>query len=491
MFGENYSSTNSSSYKPKVVISKVISASEVLDKIKLGQPVEYYQVIIKGDLNLSQLDLPTTQLERRDSHYWPLSYYGPSDNNGSLVSSPLYIEDSIIEGNVDLGHTTFRRLVDFRGTSFNGTADFSNSNFKETADFSRTKFNGNASFQFSMFKEDVDFRESFFNRTANFCGSEFDGDAYFWVSTFMGKANFEETLFNGKADFPNSKFKNTVYFGHRNFFSIFPTTPYIYGTARFPGSHFYGDAHFSNMQFIGNADFSSSCFEQTADFSESQFNKNTDFNGSNFREYIQFEGSEFLGFLNLTKIKFNHIDIDWTHVNNLICEDGPTYLALIRNCRNMEQYVAADDIYYQYRQWRQDQSSCFEAAKYFDILALISCGYGIKVQRPIGCAIIVLFLFGLIYLLGYIRGSSRNEGFKLKSKESLAFSAVALFSLPRELYPYGDDIYLKFIKQSINITLIRRKIRVSYRFLVFLERLIGWSLLILFINTLSRVMIRY
>ena len=79
----------------------------------------------------------------------------------------------------------------------------------------------------------------------------------------------------------------------------------------------------------------------------------------------------------------------------------------------------------------------------------------------------------------------------MKSKESLAFSAVALFSLPRELYPYGDDIYLKFIKQSINITLIRRKIRVSYRFLVFLERLIGWSLLILFINTLSRVMIRY
>ena len=67
--------------------------------------------------------------------------------------------------------------------------------------------------------------------------------------------------------------------------------------------------------------------------------------------------------------------------------------------------------------------------------------------------------------------------------ESVALSAVALLSLPKEFYPYGEKKYAKFIRQSI--------IRIPFRLMMVLERLIGWGLLILLINTINRVMIHY
>jgi hypothetical protein len=45
---------------------KEILASEILDKIQKGEPVEYDHVIVKGDLDLGKLDnLPTQRINRR------------------------------------------------------------------------------------------------------------------------------------------------------------------------------------------------------------------------------------------------------------------------------------------------------------------------------------------------------------------------------------------------------------------------------------------
>jgi len=98
--------------------------------------------------------------------------------------------------------------------------------------------------------------------------------------------------------------------------------------------------------------------------------------------------------------------------------------------------------------------------------------------------------------MGYWREGLTNAAFKqkLQSKhklykimriflESVAFSAVALFSLPKEFYPYGEKKYAKFIGRNF--------IRIPIRLLMVFERLIGWGLLILLINTVSRMMIRY
>ena len=44
--------------------TRVVQAEEILKKIELGQPVEYDNVIVEGDLDLSGLDLPRVPVKR-------------------------------------------------------------------------------------------------------------------------------------------------------------------------------------------------------------------------------------------------------------------------------------------------------------------------------------------------------------------------------------------------------------------------------------------
>ena len=43
---------------------RVVQASEILEKIQKEVPVEYHDVIIEGDLDLTMLDLPEQRVER-------------------------------------------------------------------------------------------------------------------------------------------------------------------------------------------------------------------------------------------------------------------------------------------------------------------------------------------------------------------------------------------------------------------------------------------
>ena len=46
--------------------SRIVPAEEILGKIERGEPVEYDSVIVVGDLDLSEVDLPTRHVERTD-----------------------------------------------------------------------------------------------------------------------------------------------------------------------------------------------------------------------------------------------------------------------------------------------------------------------------------------------------------------------------------------------------------------------------------------
>ena len=45
----------------------VVQASEILAEIERGEPVKYDEVVVEGDLNLSELDLPIKHVERTES----------------------------------------------------------------------------------------------------------------------------------------------------------------------------------------------------------------------------------------------------------------------------------------------------------------------------------------------------------------------------------------------------------------------------------------
>ncbi|MDD4653489.1 MAG: tetratricopeptide repeat protein [Methanothrix sp.] len=136
-------------------------------------------------------------------------------------------------------------------------------------------------------------------------------------------------------------------------------------------------------------------------------------------------------------------------------------ISLISVLKKAGRYDEADTEYYEYKLknkgWNISEN-----------LWWILCGFGVSWCNTIIFAAAIWAIFSLVYI--YI--SSLR-------KESLAFSAIALFSLPRESFPYAQK-YDQILESSTVI-----------RFLFSIERLIGWSLLIIFINTVSRVNIHY
>ncbi len=125
----------------------MIKAEEILEKIDDGKPVEYENIMIVGDLDLSRLDLPLDKSKRR------------------IINSIIKIEYSTIKGDVFFDRSTFAQLVDFDGTVFTKTANFSQSQFCEDAGFSNSQFQGEANFSRASFKTEANFSRARFNDT--------------------------------------------------------------------------------------------------------------------------------------------------------------------------------------------------------------------------------------------------------------------------------------------------------------------------------------
>jgi hypothetical protein len=443
---------------------KIVLASDILANISNGKPVECDHVIVKGDLNLSRLNLSTDLVEitQDERNFLGLSGNTVLSNN---VSTIIKIRNSTIDGNVSFNNTIFG-IIDFMNTNFNRSANFSLSRFNEDARFSYSKFNGVADFRTSKFKKTAKFQESRFNGKADFGAAKFIEFAYFDNSKFREPAFFEFSKFTGPVSFSDSKFNRTAYFENSTFA----------GPAYFDRSEFSGDAHFYGSQFDGSASFSDSKFNGIVSFEYSKFKGYADFWESEVNGDAKFRGAEFYKKLDLGFSSFHSIQIEWNSIKDISWEE-PTTQKLIKNFKDLGQDEAADNVYYSYRRLKQDRASWFDLSKYLDIFALASCGYGVKWLNTVISGVVVLIIFGLVYFLMISRSNSNKADFT-QLKDSFWFSAIVLLSVPSELYPQKTDTYKEYAN------------KIKYH-LPILERLIGWGLLILFISTLSRVMIRY
>jgi len=177
---------------------------EILEKIERGEPVDYDNVVVVGDLNLSGLNLPTEHVERTE---FEIEWHGLAEEM-AMVESPINITNSKIRGNATLGNSIFQESVNFRGTNFSGgTADFGRAEFSGHANFMGVQFSGgNVSFRESDFGEMAQFDNVTFNGSANFSYARFSDRAYFEGSTFNDSTDFEEAQFKGNACFEGSTF---------------------------------------------------------------------------------------------------------------------------------------------------------------------------------------------------------------------------------------------------------------------------------------------
>ena len=99
---------------------QVIPASAVLDKIEIGKPVDYNNVIIEGDLDLSQLNLQTINIDRSKDEQDEKNL----SDKAFIVNSSINITYSWIKGNVSFDNSLFNRIINFKDTIITKDACF-------------------------------------------------------------------------------------------------------------------------------------------------------------------------------------------------------------------------------------------------------------------------------------------------------------------------------------------------------------------------------
>ncbi len=205
---------------------------------------------------------------------------------------------------------------------------------------------------------------------------------------------------------------------------------------------------------------------------------------------MRLSDATFAGTVNLSNADFSLLEVRWSSLERHLAYDGPTYLSLARNFRNLEWFEDADDCYYQYRRKSQAAKRFFEPkergmeinwSKLLDCLALVSCGYGVRPRYTVYLSILLIVLFAGLFWTGdsivveHINSSARGEHLaaddqihRLSFADHLYFSAM-IFTAKTVVkwYPVG-----------------------VYRYLASAESLLGWLLLALFLVTLGRTMIR-
>jgi len=285
--------------------SRIIDAGEILKKIELGQPVDYDNVIVEGDLDLSGLDLPRATVKLVSNE----KFWGATDYEVIFVVSPIIIDNSIIKGSINLKETAFQNTIDFSGTRFEGVVYLSSSKFNETADFREAEFNQTATFQNVQFNQIADFSGARFNQTADFSGAQFNKEFYYfsWESILHGTQTkvtnyityntaFTGAQFNQEADFSRTQFNQEVDFSEAQFNQ----------TAYFSEAQFNQTAGFRNAQFNQTANFAAAQFNQTAYFLEAQFSRGVYFRYAQFNQDADFWGAQF-NQTDFSEVQFNQI----------------------------------------------------------------------------------------------------------------------------------------------------------------------------------------
>ena len=152
-------------------------------------------------------------------------------------------------------------------------------------------------------------------------------------------------------------------------------------------------------------------------------------------------------------------------------------MALIDNYRVLGWPSDEDDCYYKYRRLNQAEKG-FEFSKAIDVLAWLSCGYGVRPGYTVAWAVLTILAFALIFWMGDgIRRSAKplqgpveenSVPERVVFRNALFFSTCIFLSQgPIDFLPTG-----------------------KHRYYVIVEGILGWLLLALFLVTLGRIMIR-
>jgi hypothetical protein len=457
---------------------KVVPASDILFKISKGIAVDYDNITIEGDVSPKD-DLPTIERKIKGENY-----------RSKLIDSPIRITNSIIQGTFELKDSTLIVPINMNNTIFLNEADFTNSRFCSTADFSGAHFTKAAMVAFSEFEKGANFNKADFGSITTFDNVVFNGNAFFQDASFLGQSMMNDIEFRGEAFFRDASFSGDVNMRGSNFLS----RGYFDGAAfmkeanfdyvvfdkytGFENAEFKGDASFNSTLFVKNkttgglARFTDAHFIEDADFYNATFFNKTSFVRTYFDKTVGFEDAEFKEGVSFNDSRFSHMRIGWDALDGQLAYDGPTYLAMIKNFKDMEQFEDADDCYYVYRSESQSRKG-IGLSWIYDFMAWITCGYGVQPMWIVGWVIIMISFFTILYKNG--------SGIKKKDAAGRVDNSSKLF--------YDESLYLStmvFTGQKPDDMQAQGR----YKYAIIAERIMGWFFMALFLVVLGRMMIR-
>ena len=439
----------------------IVSSKAILEQINNGTDVNLDNVQIIGDLYIGGPESG--------------SYY-TEGNNSAPILFPL--NTSVIESNIIIINSNFKNVFVVNNVEFNNSLFFGNTNFSNIIYFRDVNFNGTVDFMHVNFINNVYYLNTNFSSDVNFEHVNFNS-AIFNEIIFNGESNFNFTTFNDYAKFKNIFFNKNSHFNSAHFKgdTIFENVTFN-NQVSFFGAEFIGDnpikiTYFNKTNFIGDASFTFSSFNGRTYFWNSNFYKNADFSLTNFNLLI-FENTTFVD-VGFYESYFEIMRVEWKYIKNALTFEGTTYLRLMKNFREIEQFDDADDVYYEYQEQKRKNEGGLE-----DSLFWIVSGYGVKPLRPIGIGLAIIMVFPLIYLFG------------MSKSAALECSGIAFLSGYNHDF-INNNFFTRFPSLETKIGIISRGVLNGKRlikFFMFSESLLGWLVLGLFIVTLANVMIR-
>jgi hypothetical protein len=462
----------------------------------ISSPIIIRDSIIKGVVQFNKTSFQEPIIITNTAFYRDAYFVNSNFSNGSYFANSSFAFADFALSNFSIytnfENTKFRGLTAFPGAKFTGYANFEGAQFGGYADFFAARILRHVNARYSNKLNSQGGRKL---ATPQYGFMEVSSDVYF--PTKSSNISFNKANFSGNANFVGAEFNQSI-----SFYGVGFRGPALFALANFTKDAFFGGANFvKGCDFLGtnftqNADFEQTVFNGYAKFPNSRIN-NSNFKGATFAGNATFHDTIFIGQFLLDQTKFTSIQLEnawfgkkaklslddsdltrssssfllvsWDSIQNNLEASGPVYLALIRNFKNLEQFDDADNCYYQYRKWRQDETSWTKWSKYNDILAWLSCGYGVKPSYVLGWFIFLIGSFGFISWVGNGLKSESNQ----YSSEKVSLGDAFYYSL------------MVFIGASTVIKPVGR-----YKYLLPVERIFGWLLLALFITTLGHVMIR-
>lgn len=420
------------------------------------------QICWDGTKNRINADQIIDKIERGEN-----VCYGP---DSVIVGDLIFdkIKNKSIKGDIQINSDVYGKII-ARNKIFSGLIDFNSCNFYKEVSFEGSSFLSNVFFYNSNFKKELSFEDVTFIKVSSFDGIVCDMSAGFLNASFEGDNTFYKATFNGRTDFSQCRFNRNGQFQMVNFKerSLFHRVDFK-REASFFASDFSKDAEFYEAKFNGDAIFKSIKCDGALNFNDypsllldgAEFSKSALFESSIIK-YLNINNSRFSKNckIYLNDCDFYRLNAKWDNIREHVPFDEEVFIHLFNYYKSVAQFNDADACYREYN-YNSMQSAL---SRFF----WLTSGFGTIISRTIIFLVLSSLFFALIYYL--LKCIKKKDG----SNDDLSVTDYIYFSL------------MVLINFSTDFVPVR-----EWRWLVLIERLIGWILLAILIVTFMRLGLR-